>query len=334
MMKGIDVSTHNGNINFTRVKNAGIQFAMVRAGYGQGHIDAQFKRNIKGFADAGIAVGAYWFLYSLTPDEARKEADYFNAALAPYKDLISFPVACDFEYDSENWMRRCGVTPSKRRNTDIVLAFCKRMESFGWYTMNYTNKDFMFSHFYQPELARFDTWYARPGYNKPDVADVGILQYSFDGSVAGIAGRVDMNEAYKDYPEIIKGKKTAQKPSNKADKPHLVVDGDWSRLTTLALQNRLKTTADGIVSNQPVSNQIFLPNCNEYSWQFDRRPHGGSQVIKALQTLIGAQADGYCGYHTVVRLQQYLNKTIGADLGVDGQCGPGTVKALQQWLNK
>lgn len=202
-MKGIDVSTHNGAIDHAKIKAAGIEFAMVRAGYGKGNIDKQFKNNIEGFIKAGIHVGAYWFLYSLTEADAKAEADYFNEALSPYKGKLTFPVACDFEYDSENYMKKNGVTPSKSLNTAIVKAFCSRMEEHGWYVVNYANIDYINNHFNQSELERFDLWCAQWKVDKCS-KECGIWQYTSDGSVNGSSARTDMNYAYKDYPTTIK----------------------------------------------------------------------------------------------------------------------------------
>lgn len=204
MLKGCDVSTHNGVLGYEKMKAAGIQFAMIRAGYGNGTVDAKFKRNIEGFIAAGVPVGVYWFLYPTSVSEAVAEADAFNRVIAPYKGKISFPVACDLEYDSENYMRKNGFSATKRNVTDCMLAFCKRMEALGWYTINYVNKDFIENHVYYDELKRFDMWYARPGIAKPDRSDMGIWQYTFSGRVDGCNGDIDLDYAYKDYPSIIK----------------------------------------------------------------------------------------------------------------------------------
>lgn len=220
MFKGIDVSEHNGNINHGKIKASGIEFAMVRAGYGGGNVDKQFKRNMEGFINAGVHVGAYWFIYSTTVAEAIAEANHFDRLVRPYKDKMTFPVAADFEYDSERWMKRCGVTPSKRLNTDIVKAFCKRLEELGWYVVNYANIDYINNHFHQSELDRFDIWVAQWGVNKCSKA-CGIWQYTSDGKVPGSSARTDMNIAYKDYPALIKGGKptTAPKPAPKPTAP-------------------------------------------------------------------------------------------------------------------
>ena len=201
--KGIDVSKWNGNIDFKKVKEDGVEFVMIRAGHGSAEIDPYFEKNIKGFSEVGIDIGVYWFMFPLSVEEAVKEAEAFNKIIAPYKNLINYPVACDYEYDSIKYMEKNGEKATRELNTDIVYAFCEKMEEFGWYVVNYTNYDFAKNKFDMDKLKRFDIWYARWKIEKPDRNDMGIWQWTSDGSVKGINGRVDMNIGYRDYPKII-----------------------------------------------------------------------------------------------------------------------------------
>lgn len=108
----------------------------------------------------------------------------------------------------------------------------------------------------------------------------------------------------------------------------ITVDGWWGQATTRLAQKVLGTTIDGIVSNQPMANKKRLPNCSTYSWEFKASGYGaGSSMVRALQRMVKADADGYCGPMTVKALQKFL----GVD--TDGYCGPATVKAWQRWLN-
>ena len=105
----------------------------------------------------------------------------------------------------------------------------------------------------------------------------------------------------------------------------IAVDGEWGPATTRALQKLLGTACDGIVSNQRIVYKRYLPACLSSSWKW--RASGYSDVIKALQRRIGAQADGICGPATVKALQKRLG------VGVDGVCGKQTVRALQTAIN-
>jgi hypothetical protein len=112
----------------------------------------------------------------------------------------------------------------------------------------------------------------------------------------------------------------------------IAVDGEWGMNTTKATQKILKSGyVDGIVSGQLKKCQKYLPSCLESSWEFDNGD--GSPMIKKLQNLVGAKADGYAGENTVAKLQTFLNKK-GFNAGsVDSICGEKTVKAWQKYLN-
>ena len=102
-IKGIDVSTWNEINNWASVKKAGNQFAVVRAGFGNTTTqqDKKFVEHMNGALGAGLAVGAYWFSYARSVDEARKEAQACLEVIKSYKNRITLPVFFDFEYDSE-----------------------------------------------------------------------------------------------------------------------------------------------------------------------------------------------------------------------------------------
>ena len=203
MYRGIDVSRWQGTIDWGKVKKAGIQFAIIRAGHGQNNIDEQFKRNISECNRLDIPCGVYWFSYALNPEMARQEARYCLEAVKPY--TVEYPICFDFEYDSVNYAKKKGVTITKELATAIADAFLNEVEKAGYYAMNYTNKDYLTRMFDMSKLKKYDLWYAYWS-SKCDRDDAGIWQYTSDGKVDGISGRVDMNIAYKDYPAIIREK--------------------------------------------------------------------------------------------------------------------------------
>lgn len=207
MQKGIDVSKHNGTIDWAKVKEAGVQFAMIRAGYGANNIDAQFKRNLSECNRLGIPCGVYWFSYAYTEEMARKEAEHCLTAIKPYK--LDYPVAFDFEYDSVSYAAKKGVSMTKSLASKLVTAFCGTVEKAGYYAMNYANADYQANYFDNGVKKAYDLWLAQWP-KRPDLSalpDCGIWQYSSTGTVPGIDGNVDMNAAYKDYPAIIAGMK-------------------------------------------------------------------------------------------------------------------------------
>lgn len=201
MLKYIDVSTHQGEIVWERVKAAGVDGVMLRAGYGRNNIDAQFVRNIKECNRLGIPCGVYWFSYAYTEEMAKKEAEYCLAAVEDYK--LELPICFDFEYDSVKYAKKQGVTVDKKLATVLVHAFCKTIEAAGYYVMNYANPDYLRNYF-DSSVGRYDLWLAWYSSAEKPTVDCGIWQYSSKGKVDGIKGNVDMNRSYKDYAAIIK----------------------------------------------------------------------------------------------------------------------------------
>lgn len=203
--KGIDVSQWQGTIDWDKVKASGVQFAMLRAGWGQNNIDTQFVRNISECNRVGIPCGIYWFSYAYTEAMAVREAEYALAAVEPYK--LDYPIAFDYEGDSVRYAKTKGVTPNKAHVSALARAFCGRIEQGGYYAMVYTNPAYLSQYFDADIPKEFDIWLAQWPTN-PDPATKpaqagGIWQYTSSGTVSGISGRVDLDAAYYDYPGII-----------------------------------------------------------------------------------------------------------------------------------
>lgn len=198
----IDVSYWQGDIDWNKAKKE-IDGAMIRAGFGTNTLDKKFERNIKACNDLGIPCGVYWFSYACSAADAKAEAKRCLDAVKPYK--LELPICCDFEYDSIEYQKKQGITPSKKLSTAIVKAFCAEIEKAGYYAMIYTNADFSGKYF--DNISAYDLWYAAwtaaPNSSKPPKT-CGIWQYTSGGSVSGISGDVDKDFAYKDYPSIIR----------------------------------------------------------------------------------------------------------------------------------
>lgn len=195
--KGVDVSTWQGTIDWNKVKADGIDFAMIRAGYGMNNIDQQFKANALGAIKAGVHIGFYWFSYAYTAAMARAEADYLCDAVEALGLPIMFPLAFDYEYDSDLKAKKEGYSPDIVAQADAFLA---RIEERGFYAINYTNLDYLNRGF--SKLSQFDLWLAHWGVDSPSKS-CGIWQYGSDGVVDGISGRSDVDMAYYDYPAIM-----------------------------------------------------------------------------------------------------------------------------------
>lgn len=217
---GIDVSQFNGNIDWKKVKQAGVDFAIIRVayrGYGTGKIvtDSKALKNLKGAQDAGIAIGAYFFSTAINEEEAVEEADYLVDIVKNYN--ITYPIAYDCEgYESADY-RNHMLTKEERSN--IAIAFLSRVEELGYKGLMYGSQAHLEGNT-QWEIDRigskFETWvaqylYADSEYNEYSSfeavlgrntnysGDYSIWQFSSQGSIAGMSGNVDLNLEY--YPE-------------------------------------------------------------------------------------------------------------------------------------
>lgn len=261
MKKGIDVSEHQGNINFAAVKAAGIEFAMIRAGYGWTTQDKKFEQNVNGFLSAGIRIGAYWFIYATNVEEAIKNADKCIEVLSKFKGKFTFPIGCDYEYDSDSYSEKQGVKQNKASRTAIIEAFCDRLEEAGYYVSLYLNKDYIVNKVNYSELTQFDLWLAQWDVAKP-YRDCGMWQNSDKLNISGM--KVDADVAYKDYEQIITGAglnhttKTATAPAPKPVKfqTYYVRRGD----TLTAIANRFGTTVQQIAADNNIKdiNLIYV----------------------------------------------------------------------------
>jgi len=213
--KGIDISAWQGAPDFEKVKASGIEFVIIRAGYGKNNLDKQFMRNITECNRLGIPCGVYWFSYALTIADAQKEAEYCLAAVKAYK--LEYPIYFDLEYDTITYAAKRGVTINKALATAMAEAFLAEIEKAGYYAANYSNQDYMSRMFDMTVLGKHDLWYA--WYNQTCNRTTGLWQYSSTGKVDGISGNIDMNYSNKDYPTLIRSlglnglKDTATTPS-------------------------------------------------------------------------------------------------------------------------
>ena len=198
IFEGVDVSVYQGNIDWNRAKADGIEFAIMRAGYGKyvSQKDKYFDQNMKNAKAAGLPCGVYWFSYALTPEDAIKEADACYEVIKNYK--LEYPVSFDMETESQ-------MKLPKETVAQIIEAFCGRMESYGYYTTLYTYASFLNYKVDDRIFDKYDIWVAHYNTNKPAFnRNYGLWQYSCTGSVWGITGNVDRDYVYLDYERIIK----------------------------------------------------------------------------------------------------------------------------------
>lgn len=203
-MKIIDVSKHNGVIDWRSVAASGIDGAIIRAGYGKSavQIDPKFVANYNGARAAGLKVGVYWYSYAITAAEARAEA---AACLEVVNGrAFDFPIYFDMEEKTHTKL-------SVEKCDEIATVFCEKIERAGYWAGIYSFDSFFASNWSQAMPKRFAAWVARVPSNdnggnivEPKCCkNYGMHQYSWKGRVNGISGDVDLNDCKIDYPTLI-----------------------------------------------------------------------------------------------------------------------------------
>lgn len=191
---GVDVSDHQGVIDWQSVASDGIDFAFVRAGnrgYTEGalYADERFAENLDGAQAAGLNAGVYFFSQAVTPDEAREEADLVVELLAGR--TLQLPVAFDHEPVTDAAGRANNMMGEEL--AACARAFCERIEAAGYSTLIYGNKQDI-AHFGGDTLDERPVWLAEYDVAPPTAQfDFIMWQYTNGGTVAGIPTSVDLN---------------------------------------------------------------------------------------------------------------------------------------------
>lgn len=199
---GVDISKFQEYVDFGRVKRFGVDFVMLRVGargYGTGQLilDEYFSDNLKRATDAGLDVGVYFFSQAITKEEAIEEANMVIENLGEYQ--ITYPVAFDMELIENDTARTDALT--KAEKTDIAKAFLDTISAAGYKTMIYGNKEWLIKEIDMSKLTAYDVWLSQVA----DIPDYpykfAIWQYSFNGSVDGINGSVNLDISFINYAE-------------------------------------------------------------------------------------------------------------------------------------
>ncbi len=198
-IKGADVSQWQGDIDWEAfASNSDINYVMLRAGFGKAlkQEDKKFRKNYEGAKAAGLPVGAYWYSYAMTPAEAILEAH--TCAKVIEGCTFEYPVAFDFEEPNQ-------LKLPVEKASAIIDAFCKEMESMGYYATLYCSSFYLNHTVSQAVRQRYDVWVAHYNVAKPTYeGSYGMWQYGIEEGKAGVNGAVDMNYCYRDYPEIMR----------------------------------------------------------------------------------------------------------------------------------
>lgn len=187
-MQGIDVSRYQGVVDWQRVRAAGKQFAIARAGYGRelSQEDPYFVRNYNGITGAGLAAGCYWYSYADTTARALEEA---NTCLTVIGNR-SFPMGVWFDQEYEPGV----LALSNAQRTAIIRTFLNRIREAGFITGLYCSADWLRTKVNYQQLSGENLWIAQYASSLNSVLPANIWQYSESGRVSGVQGNVDLDE--------------------------------------------------------------------------------------------------------------------------------------------
>ena len=246
--KGIDVSKWNGNVDWDKVKADGIDYVIIRAGYGNSNVDPYFKSHIEGASKAGLKIGIYWFSYATSVEKAKEEAAKCLETIAPYKNKISYPVFYDFEYASVDYATKNGIKITKDLSSKMANVFLNEIKNAGYINGIYTNKDFGDRYFDEDILYNNYLWVAQYAstctYPRPYM----MWQFTEKGTINGIGTPsnpvyFDVNYTYlKPYTdEIINGV-----PESKIDLSSATVNSiDSQTYTGSSIEPSVTVTLNG-----------------------------------------------------------------------------------------
>lgn len=322
-IKGIDVSEFQGRIDWEKVKNDGIKFAILRVGYGmdmESQDDKYIERNISECERLGIPIGVYLFSYANTVNKADSEAEHTLRLIAGHK----MPMGVWYDIEDNN----TSGNVSKSTLTKIINKYCSIIKESGYKVGVYASLNWLNNKIESSVQEKYPIWVAQYNSECQYKKDYIIWQYSSSGRVRGINGKVDMNYYY-DELDISIDKDTSNKKEETSQQDKINEDGMWGKKTTRKAQKVFGTTVDGIVSNQRIEYKSQNPGLVE-SFEWKSNPSGCSELIKAIQKKVGASQDGWIGTDTIKKMQKWLGTIQDGCISYPSN----VVKAFQKWLNK
>lgn len=194
---GIDVSQWQGNVDWSAVKNSGVEFAIIKAGHGMyaSQEDPKFDYNVQQAQANGIECGAYWYSYATTVEGAIAEAEACYSVIKDYD--FTYPVYFDIEDPSQTHLSAVQISA-------MTEAFCSTLAAKGYRVGIYSYSSFLNTYIYESVREKYDIWVAHFGVSAPSYYNTyGMWQYSSTGRVNGIYGDVDLDVSYVNYPYLL-----------------------------------------------------------------------------------------------------------------------------------
>ena len=308
--KGIDVSEFQGKIDWEKVKNDGIEFAILRCGYGMdfsNQDDVEYERNANECERLGIPYGVYLMSYANTVEKARSEAKHVLRLIEGHK--ISLGVWYDIEDNGTS-----GAI-NKETLTNIINTFCNTIKNAGHRVGVYASLNWLENKIEKTIKDNYDIWVAQY-YSKCEYEGKYIMwQHTSSGKVNGISTNVDMNILYEDLPVINNNDnnnsktnnseivKSLQKALNKDYNCGLDVDGIIGPLTTKAVNNNMVRNFTVGEFAKWVQERLIAKGYSLNEFGVDGRYGNESEKkVKEFQANCGIDVDGIVGINTVNRL--------------------------------
>ena len=210
-IKGIDISSYHGKIDWEKVKADGIQFVIIRAGWGKANSDTRFTKNIKDAINCGLNIGVYWYLYAKNERDIVANADKCDAVINAFRKSINMKVWAIWQEDSDKYRGK----NNKTERTTWLKKFCELMTEKGYDMGIYSGVDYLNKRL--NKITEYPIWL---GYYATNLNNHNpfMWQYSTSGKVDGIITRVNLNYLIdanykivepipipKTYPELTKG---------------------------------------------------------------------------------------------------------------------------------
>lgn len=312
--KGIDISKWQGDsVDFNALKSAGIEFVIIRAGFGReaSQKDKQFENYYAKAKAAGMPIGAYWYAYATSVEDAKKEAEACKACIAGKQ--FEYPIYYDVEDSSIAHL-------GKNTLTSITKTFCDALEDAGYYVGVYANLNWFKNYLDYNSLTQYTLWLAQWSSQKSSEIACDMWQYTSEGAVSGVSGDVDMDICYKDFPAIIpsggfngysKGSTTTTTPSQPTTPTTKYNVGDVVTVSSYYASSTETDTAKAVIPSKwkvgtitrviPGAHNPYLLNNGNLGWCNDgdirgtgditSHQNGGSTVVtytvKSGDTLSG-----------------------------------------------
>lgn len=242
---GVDISEHNGVINFDNLKTS-VDFVIIRSSWGTTAEDKQFRFNVSECERLMIPYGFYHYSYARNIEEAKAEVEGFLNLIQDYHPTM--PLYIDME-DADSWKANNGGV-SWEMSTEICRIFCQAIETRGYWAGIYSSRSWFEA---MGDLSSYTHWVAEWEVNQPAIpAD--IWQYSSQEQVAGINGYVDANYMYRDLRFVYQTIPQPSLPSQSPSQTYQVQPGDT--LSEIAL--RFDTTVDDLASKNHIDNPDLI----------------------------------------------------------------------------